>query len=442
VSNSPRWRPFRRKANDSTLARIDLARRNEDLVLAESALAGERVVAAIRCVFPVILVALQQVATETGVQGEARDLPRAVGFGIYELWAIVVLVRLWRAKPSARQAMWIPMGMMAIDFAFFTFAGWRSYASGHTYLPETGAAIFALLLCLSVARFSWVHVFASCFLACCCYMGLARLGPIDAEHMRAHYLVIAAYMSFAAFIGATQGRVRGMFVKLRRRDMLSRFLPKQVADRVMEYGDESLMPAQREVTLMFTDIRDFTSMSEHLPPNAVLSFLDEYFGHMSQVVKAHDGLVNKFIGDGMLAVWGVPERVEDHAARAVRAALDMRKVVEELNQVRARQDAPRIRIGVGIHTGDVAAGMLGGVEQHEYTVIGDAVNLASRIEGLTKQHAVDVLVSESTWALVEARFSGARVGECRVKGRTEPVVVYRIDGPRAADAGGGGAKVA
>ena len=148
---------------------------------------------------------------------------------------------------------------------------------------------------------------------------------------------------------------------------------------------------------------------------------------MGRLVKAHEGIVNKFLGDGMLAVWGVPEVLEDHAGRAVACALDMRLVLSELNEERARRGEAPLRIGVGLHTGMVAAGMLGGAEQHEYTVIGDAVNLASRIEGLTKEHGTDLLVSEATWRRAEGRFVGTRISECTVKGRQEPVVIYRVD---------------
>src|SRR5439155_19078528 len=107
------------------------------------------------------------------------------------------------------------------------------------------------------------------------------------------------------------------------------------------------------------------------------------FGRMSQIVKGHDGVVGKFMGDGLLACWGVPDALDDHAVRAVRAARDMRRALRELNNYRETQGLGPLKIGIGIHTGVVAAGMLGGNLQAEYTVIGDAVNVASRVEGLT-----------------------------------------------------------
>jgi adenylate cyclase len=126
-------------------------------------------------------------------------------------------------------------------------------------------------------------------------------------------------------------------------------------------------------------------------------------------------------------VWGVPDVQPDHALRAVRAALDMRRKMVEFNADRVRAGKPEIRIGIGIHTGQVAAGMLGGADQREYTVIGDAVNLASRIESLTKALGTDLLVSEATFERCQGKFAGTRVGEEKVKGRDAGVVVFTLD---------------
>jgi len=240
--------------------------------------------------------------------------------------------------------------------------------------------------------------------------------------------VLGCYIALGLLIGWANTAVSSMFLGLRRRDNLSRFLPRQVVERVLQTGDGTLEPVQREVTILFSDIRDFTALSESLPPRAVLGLLDDYFGHMGQIVMGHGGIVNKFLGDGMLACWGVPDGDANHAVHAMQAALDMRKKLEELNAWRAQRGEPALRIGIGLHTGVVAAGMLGGAEQHEYTVIGDAVNLASRVEGLTKALGVDILVSESTWRAGEGRFQGARMSEERVKGRKEAVVVYSLKG--------------
>jgi adenylate cyclase len=125
----------------------------------------------------------------------------------------------------------------------------------------------------------------------------------------------------------------------------------------------------------------------------------------------------------------VPDLQDDHAERALKAAVDMRRKMVELNAARAQAGIANFRIGIGVHTGVVAAGMLGGIDQREYTVIGDAVNLASRIEGLTKLLGTDILASETAWAQGGKRFTGERVGEEHVKGRDAAVVIYAVRGP-------------
>src|SRR4029079_18080883 len=124
-------------------------------------------------------------------------------------------------------------------------------------------------------------------------------------------------------------------------------------------------------------------------------------------------------------------RLDDHAQRAVRAARDMLRAVAELNAWRAQHELPPLKIGIGIHTGTVAAGMLGGLLQSEYTIIGDAVNVASRVEGLTKEYCVDVLVSETTWAQLAEPRRGSRLAQAEIRGRKEPVVLYTLDGSAA-----------
>jgi len=223
-------------------------------------------------------------------------------------------------------------------------------------------------------------------------------GGTDLEMAVSTVYVAVGYALIGVLVARTQGLMRDDFRRVRRLSNLKRFLPGPIAERVFEKGDAALVPVSREVTVMFTDIRDFTSQSENMTPGQVLEFLEDYFGHMSQVVKGHDGVVGKFIGDGMLAFWGVPEENPRHAEAALKAALDMRTTLAEINAVRAKENKPPIQIGVGVHTGIVAAGLLGRADGAltEYTVLGDAVNLASRIEGLNKNFGSDVLASEET----------------------------------------------
>jgi len=412
---------------DTAVARFALSRANEELVLAESSLRGERRVAWVRLALMALLSLSQGgIAHVTGEPLPPHDLPRVLAIVLYALFSIVALLVLLRQLPHLRRARWLPVPTTVADTSFFAFMGWHAWARTGQFDAGMLGASMGMVLVFSVARFSPLHVLLSTTLSSVGYAlvaGLTGHGTWSSTSF-----VVFCYVTLGLLIAMTNAEVGSMFLRLRRRDGLSRFLPKQVVERVMQAGDTSLQPVQREVTILFSDIRDFTMLSETLQPREVLELLDEYFGQMTHIVMARGGIVNKFLGDGMLACWGVPDSSEDHAERAMRAALDMRGKLGELNVRRVSQGLPPLRIGIGLHTGVVAAGMLGGAEQHEYTVIGDAVNLASRVEGLTKVHGVDILVSESTWLRGGGDFTGRRLGETHVRGRREAVVVHALQG--------------
>lgn len=415
------------------MARFELlAKANEEKVVAESALKGERRVSWIRLGAFLLVGATQSILPEwLGEDSPVMDSWRQgaiIAYGVFTLVAIALLNFQKLHQADARRARLLPLPTTVLDTSFYAFMAWHAwhYAPKETRVFDSGmlAAALGLVQAFSVARFSRKHVLFSTVLSSAAYLVVCIQTGQDS--LSRVFFVVSCYVALGGLFALTNTEVSGMFLKLRRRDGLSRFLPKQVVERVMQLGDDSLQPVQREVTILFSDIRDFTSLSETLQPRQVLELLDDYFGHMSQIVTARDGIVNKFLGDGMLACWGVPDHRQDHAELAMRAALDMRAKLEELNAHRAQHGQPLLRIGIGLHTGVVAAGMLGGREQHEYTVIGDAVNLASRVEGLTKSYGVDILVSESTWRQGHGRFQGEYLGETQVKGRREPVRVHSL----------------
>jgi adenylate cyclase len=412
---------------DTTVARFALARANERMVLAEGSLRGERRVALIRIAVLLLMAFSQggiaQVANEP--YRPVMDAARALAIGGYLVFALTAFLVLRADKPHLKRARWLPVPTTFLDTGFFSFMAWHTWTRTGHFDAGMLAGSLGMVLAFSVSRYSWLHVLLSTALSSAAYSLMAGLTG-HGSPARVSFVVFC-YVALGALIALTNADVGGMFLNLRRRDGLSRFLPKQVVERVMQLGDAPLQPVQREVTILFSDIRDFTALSETLQPRQVLELLDDYFGHMTHIVMARDGIVNKFLGDGMMACWGVPDDREDHAELAMRAALDMRAKLEELNAHRELHGQPRLRVGIGLHTGMVAAGMLGGAEQHEYTIIGDAVNLASRVEGLTKELGVDILVSESTWKKGTGRFAGERLCETHVRGRREAVVVYTLD---------------
>ncbi len=416
----------RKRETGTAVARLEQARLNAEQVIAESALLGERRVSWVRFFLCVLMGVSQMGVAPLFGETVIKDPIRLAIVLLYQLFAIVTVFVVRTRVPHAGRSFWMPLPITLIDVGFLVVVGWRSWQLNGVFHEEMTAAACAVVLSFSVVRQSQLHVVMSTVLVSAGYALLCWLtGSLSASRIS---FVVVCFASLGGLLWWTNGQVSSMFLKLRRRDNLSRFLPHQVVTRISEGGDALLVPVQREVTILFSDIRGFTTLSETLPPQKVLALLDDYFGHMTQIVMAHEGMVNKFLGDGMLACWGAPDHTENHAELAMRAALDMRKKLAEINAWREQHGEPLLRIGIGLHTGVVAAGMLGGAQQHEYTIIGDAVNVASRVEGLTKVVGVDILVSESTWQRCGGRFQVERVGEEHVKGRQEAVVLYSLKG--------------
>lgn len=419
-------------ANDTTRARAELARRNAEYVLAEGALEGERQVAKVRIglavgrpVFVIVAAVAAGQASPAGIEMWGR-----LGVNlVYAGFAVGLWLILRNVPPDPKKSQRRPYLITSVDF-FAILA--NDYLTAF-YAPRgvlnallLSAASAVLAVAFTGRRFGALQIAYATVLACVSHLLCAYwIGDL---HAFSATFTCASFSILGALLIVFNLDTQRMLMRLRQRDALSRFLPEQVVNRMQELGELAFEPLKREATVLFSDIRDFTQLSETEDPRSLLTFLDEYFADMSQIVKGHDGMVNKFIGDGLMAVWGVPDRNEKHAVAAVRAAVDMHRKLAEINEQRQIQGKVPIRIGVGIHSGVVAAGMLGGAEQHEYTVIGDAVNVASRVEGLTKTFGCGVLVTERTWQLCGSSFRGQRVGDERVKGRNESVVVYRVDG--------------
>lgn len=213
------------------------------------------------------------------------------------------------------------------------------------------------------------------------------------------------------------------------KSMLQRFLAPELVAEVS--SDPSLLSGEvrrTTATVLFTDIRGFTTMSEHLPPEQVVRVLNRFLTEMTAAVMDNDGMLDKYIGDALMAVFGVPHEQPDHADRALRAALDMRRRIKILNQQLQAEGLPTLGYGVGLHSGPLVVGAIGPSQRQDYTVIGDTVNVASRIESLTRRLDTDILLSAETKEMLSGEGHDLRVaGEEQVKGREETVVVYRVE---------------
>jgi len=209
------------------------------------------------------------------------------------------------------------------------------------------------------------------------------------------------------------------------RDSFARYLSRDVMARVLTDAP-SLRGEHREVSILFSDLRGFTTLSEQLPPERIASHLNEYFEAMTTAIFAHHGMINDFVGDAVMAVFGAPMADADHAWHAVQSARDMDRALERLNVAWDAAGLPRLRMGIGIHTGPVFAGNVGGRDRLKYTVIGDPVNVASRVEGLNKELGTTILITEETLAAVGERVRTRDCGPQAVKGRVEKVRVFEV----------------
>ena len=271
-----------------------------------------------------------------------------------------------------------------------------------------------------------------------------RMRPLPALSLILFLATVYTVATFAMFVGARLWMdvagvpaalilgygatvVENFIREQRAKQRLSRyFSPAVVAEIVRQKEDANLASARRRMTVLFTDIRGFTSMSEKMTPEDVVTFLREYFTVVTNAVFQHGGTVDKYIGDGVMALYNVPFDQPDHAAQAVRTALESQENLKPLaGRFRAKYGTD-LSCGVGIHTGDAVVGTIGSEQRLEYTAIGDTINLGSRLEGITKDFHVSIIISESTYEEVKGQFITRYLGEVKIKGKEIPVKIYAI----------------
>ena len=235
-------------------------------------------------------------------------------------------------------------------------------------------------------------------------------------------------------IGALGVALNEMTQGLRDRDRIKeifgRYVTTQVSQELLS-KEITLGGERRRVTLLFSDIRNFTSMAEAMTPEQIITFLNDYFSEMVDAVFEQHGVLDKFIGDGMLAVFGTLDERAAHERRAVRAALRMKALLAKINGERAIVGAAPIAIGIGIHTDDVIVGNIGSRKRLEYTVIGDGVNTCSRVEGLNKEFGTTILITDTTWEQVREDFECRPMPEAPLKGKTKAPRVFEVLSVRA-----------
>ncbi len=212
------------------------------------------------------------------------------------------------------------------------------------------------------------------------------------------------------------------------RDLLDKNVSPEIAAQLMRDG-AALGGEERVVTILFADLRGFTPLSEDLQPHELIELLNDYLERMSSEIERHGGVIDKFIGDAIMAVFGAPLKQEDDADHALQSALAMEQALAKLNHELAAAGRPKLSIGIGINTAKVVAGNIGSHRRLNYSVIGDGVNVAARLETLTRtpEYRTNILVSAATIQAARGNYATRSLGNVTVKGRREPVTLFAID---------------
>jgi len=221
----------------------------------------------------------------------------------------------------------------------------------------------------------------------------------------------------------------GYFVESRSKRQMTglfgQYLPPELVEEMSRDPENYSMAGRKaELTVLFSDVRGFTTISEGLGPDELADLMNEYLGAMTQVIRARRGTLDKYIGDAIMAFWGAPVDDPDHAKHAVLAAIEMQQAMPALNRALVQKGWPELKIGIGVNTGIMTVGDMGSPVRQSYTVMGDAVNLGSRLEGITKQYGTGMLVGEETWAKLKDVIAFREMDRVRVKGKAEPVGIY------------------
>ncbi|MDY7028721.1 MAG: adenylate/guanylate cyclase domain-containing protein [Spirochaetota bacterium] len=235
------------------------------------------------------------------------------------------------------------------------------------------------------------------------------------EELEKAYGQIKRYAYQAVIARKQERKIRNIFQK---------YVPIDVIDQVFSNPESLLKGDNRQLAVLFSDIRGFTTIAETLPPEKIVESLNSYFSSMVDIIMNRSGIVDKYIGDAIMAFFGAPVRHDDDPEEAVLAGLDMLDALEAFNRSQAEHEAPQFRIGIGINFGTVTIGNIGSEKKMDYTVIGDMVNLASRLEGLTKVYHQPLLISGSIAKSIYKKIPCRLIDKVRVKGKQIETTIY------------------
>ncbi len=300
-----------------------------------------------------------------------------------------------------------PLGLRLVELAFMIAAG--------------------LLMAFFLPRVSFVWKFSTILLLLGGYLVADQL--LFVRGLQLATVLPTANILLSAFAVIFMGYLSVDREKGKLRHTFQHYLNPSVMEQMLQSPEKLRLGGEKkEMTVLFSDIRGFTTLSERMSPEALVKFINSYLSPMTQIVFEEGGTLDKYIGDALMAFWGAPLDQPDHALRACRASVRFLTKLAELKAAWREQNLPDFDIGVGINSGPMIVGNMGSDIRFDYTVMGDAVNLASRLEGTNKEYGTRLLMSESTHALVKGEVCARKLGAVRVKGKRKPVGIYELRG--------------